>query len=432
MRFAPPRGTRDFYPDDMRIRNWIFSTWRTCALAYGFEEYDGPIIESEDLYTVKSGEEIVSQLYNFTDKGGRRVAIRPEMTPTMARMIGAQGSRLPRPIKWFAIVQCFRYERMSLGRKREHYQWNLDIVGIRRVTAEAELLAVALDALQRLGIPLESIVVKVNHKGIPEALLESLEIPEEKRQHVLSIIDKQGKESEATLRDMCGALELSKGAIEEIFTLFRVSTFDMLGESIVKSQKAQAALEDLHGLFDCLGAYGIETYCRFTPTIVRGLPYYTGIVFECFDRAGKFRAIFGGGRYDRLLELFGAKDTPAVGLGFGDIVLRELLEARGCLPRLTKEVDFFIVPYSEAERSAAIQLAQALRKQGMCVDVMLETKKLKRALTDADRSGARYAVLLLPDELKDRMVRLRRMSTGVEEQIPLDAAVLAAKAMTTG
>lgn len=421
MRFAPPKGTRDFYPEEMRIRTWIFSTWRTCALAYGFEEYDGPIIEDEALYTLKSGEEILSQLYTFTDKGGRRIALRPEMTPTMARMIAAEGSKLARPIKWFAIAQCFRYERMSLGRKREHYQWNLDIVGTREVTAEAEVIAVALEALGRLGIPGEEVVVRINHKGIIEALFDSLEIPGEKRAPLSGIIDKHGKEPESALREMCAALDIPAAAVEEIFSLFRLSGLDSARRLAARTPAGVSAVDELERLFGFLGDYGVAGCCRFVPSVVRGLPYYTGIVFECFDRQGRFRAIFGGGRYDRLLELFGAKESPAVGLGFGDVVVREMLEARGALPHFKKELDFFIIPYSEAERATAIGLAQRLRRQGHRVDMTLEIRKLKRALTDAARSGARHALMLLPEELKERSVRMRSLATGEEQTVSIDA-----------
>jgi histidyl-tRNA synthetase len=417
MQFGPPRGTRDFYPEDMRMRNWLFGIWRETALRYGFEEYDGPVLESEELYVLKSGEEILSQLYNFSDKGGRRVALRPEMTPTMARMIGARGGRLTRPIKWFAIVQCFRYERMSLGRKREHYQWNLDIVGIKEVTAEAELIAAALDALSALGIDLGEVVVRISHRGILQALLESLELPREKWPGVFGVIDKHGKESEDVLRAMLVSLGITHDTTQCIFRLFEVRDIGEMAGLLSGSEGSSAAVKEVDTLFRLLEGYGIKEYCEFAPTIVRGLPYYTGIVFECFDREGRFRAIFGGGRYDHLLDMFGAEGSPSVGLGFGDVVVGEIVNARRSVPAFSKYIDYFIIPYSDAERSQAISLAQELRRLGSRVDMPLEIRRLKRALADADRAGARDAILVVPEELRDTKVIVRHMASGEEEKV---------------
>ena len=420
MLVGPPRGTRDFYPDDMRIRNWLFNTWREMALRYGFEEYDGPVLESEELYIQKSGEEILSQLYNFVDKGGRRVALRPEMTPTMARMIGAKGGGLARPVKWFAIVQCFRYERMSLGRKREHYQWNLDIIGVNEVTAEAELIAAALDTIAALGIDQDTVVVKISHRGILEALLQSLDIPKGKWSSLFAVIDKHGKEPDTVLHSMCRSIEISDATINRLFRLFEVNGLEELERIFPAMGGGCKAVEDVRTLFGHLKNYGVDTHCQFSPTIVRGLPYYTGIVFESFDREGRFRALFGGGRYDHLLDMFGAKDSPAVGLGFGDVVACEIANFQKAVPDFQREIDYFIIPYSDEERCHAIVLAKELRRAGKRVDMALEIKRLKKALSDAHRTGARNAILLLPEELRERKVILRNMSSGQEDRIPLE------------
>lgn len=418
MQGSPPRGMRDFYPDQMRTRNWLFSRWRESASRYGFEEYSSSVVEQEELFVLKSGEEIVSQLFNFTDKGGRRVALRPEMTPTFARMIAAKGGALAKPLKWFSIAQCFRYERMSKGRKREHYQWNLDVVGVPEVTAEAELLAVALDALEGLGLSAKDVVVRISHRGLMGAVLEGLDIPQESWTGVLGVIDKRGKESDETLWKLMKAQDVPEPAIRDLFSMLDAKTFDPFYELLEARGLSTASVEELRTLFGYLEAYGIRDYCEFSPSIVRGLPYYTGIVFECFDREGKFRAVFGGGRYDNLLELFGAGPLPSAGLGFGDVVIQEILLEKGLLPGLSRRIDFFLVPFSEEERVAAFRTVQRLRKQGFYSDLMLNPKKLKGALREGARLRAKRVVLLLPDELKQDLLVLRDLESGQEERIP--------------
>jgi histidyl-tRNA synthetase len=418
MQGLPPRGMRDFYPDQMRTRNWLFSRWRESAIRYGFEEYSSSVVEQEELFILKSGEEIVSQLFNFTDKGGRRVALRPEMTPTFARMIAAKGGALAKPLKWFSIAQCFRYERMSKGRKREHYQWNLDLVGVPEVTAEAELLAVALDALEGLGLSGKDVVVRISHRGLLGAVLEALDIPQESWTGVFGIIDKRGKESDETLWKLMEAQGVPEASIRALFCLLEEKGFDPFYELLLQKGLPTASVEDLRALFDYLGAYGVGDYCEFSPSIVRGLPYYTGIVFECFDREGKYRAIFGGGRYDNLLELFGAGPLPSAGLGFGDVVIQEILQEKGLLPGLSRRIDFFLVPFSQEERAQAICTVQQLRKQGFCSDLVLNAKKLKGALREGARLRANRVVLLLPEELKQGLLVLRDLESGQEERIP--------------
>ena len=418
MQGSPPRGMRDFYPDQMRNQNWLFSRWRASAMRYGFEEYNSAVVEHEELFVLKSGEEIVSQLFNFVDKGGRRVTLRPEMTPTFARMIAAKGGALPKPLKWFSVAQCFRYERMSKGRKREHYQWNLDIVGVPEVTAEAELLAAALDALEGLGLSAEDVVVRISHRGLMGAVLEGLGVPEEVRTGVLGVIDKRGKESEGILRERMEALGVPQDTVRALFAMLDEKRFDAFTNLLREQGLPTESVEDLETLFGYLEACGILDYCEFSPSIVRGLPYYTGIVFECFDRGGKFRAVFGGGRYDNLFELFGAGPLPSVGLGFGDVVIQELLRERQLLPALSRRIDFFLIPYSEVERAQAFRAAQRLRKLGFHADLVLGAKKLKGALREGARLGAKQVVLLLPEEGKQGLLVLRDLESGKEERIP--------------
>ncbi len=417
MQGSPPRGMRDFYPEQMRIQNWLFSHWRESAHRYGFEEYNSSVVEQEELFVLKSGEEIVSQLFNFEDKGGRRVTLRPEMTPTFARMIAAKGGALAKPLKWFSVAQCFRYERMSRGRKREHYQWNLDVVGVPEVTAEAELLAVALDALEGLGLTAKDVAVRISHRGLMGAVLEALGVPPERWAGVFGVIDKRGKESEGQLWKLMEAQEVPETTIRTLFSMLDEKTIDPFSALLEEKGLSTEPVEDLRTLFGYLEAYGIQEYCEFAPSIVRGLPYYTGIVFECFDRGGKFRAVFGGGRYDNLLERFGAGALPSAGLGFGDVVIQEILQDKGLLPGLPRRVDFFLVPYSRDERGQAFRTVQHLRKKGFCSDLMLNAKKLKGALREGARLGAKRVVLLLPEELEQGLLVLRDLEAGEEERI---------------
>lgn len=416
---GPPRGMRDFYPEDVRLRNWLFSLWREVSESFGFQEYDGPVVESEELYIRKSGEEIVGQLYNFEDKGGRRLALRPEMTPTLARMIIARGSSLPKPIKWFSIPQCFRYERMSKGRRREHYQWNLDIVGVEEPTAEAEVIAAAIEFLKRVGLTHDDVVVLLSNRRLLSALLKSKGLPQEKFPDVCLVIDKKGKVSDADLHAMLVDIGLSEAMIANLFDVLRIESLDDAERVLKASAAPLTPLEETRKVLECLSYFGFEQFCRFDISIVRGLLYYTGPVFEFFDADRKFRAICGGGRYDNLLESYGGERVSAVGLGFGDVVVTEVLADKGLLPDFSSGLDYAVIPFSEDQRKVATEIAQSLRSQGRTVTMSLETKKLRKALSDADRAGATKVIIVAPDELAAAKVVLRDMKSGEERAIPI-------------
>jgi len=419
MIFGPPRGMRDFYPEDLRLRNWLFQLWRDVSESFGFEEYDGPVVESEELYVRKSGEEIVAQLYNFEDKGGRRLALRPEMTPTLARMIIAKGASLPRPIKWFSIPQCFRYERMSRGRKREHYQWNLDIVGVEEPTAEAEVIAAAVEFMRRVGLGRNDFRVFLSNRRLLAALLRSKGLPDDKFADVCLVIDKKTRETESSLREMMREIGLSDEMTEGVFGVLRIQTLEEAERTLAEANAPLHALDETRNLLESLSHYGVVEFCQFDISVVRGLLYYTGPVFEFFDVDRKFRAICGGGRYDNLLESYGGPKVTAVGLGFGDVVICELLADKGLLPEFKRKIEFVVIPFCDRERKAAIELSQSLRAKGRRVSIMLETKKLKKALADADRAGAQKVVIVAPDELAVGKVVVRDMTTGHEKAVPI-------------
>lgn len=415
-----PRGTRDFYPDELRLRAWLFEHFRAVARGFGFEEVDAPIVEHADLFTRKAGEEIVEQLYHFV-LHERRLALRPEMTPSIARMVIARQGSLRLPLRWYAITQNWRYERMTRGRKREHYQWNMDVWGEPTVAAEAELLA-ALDAFfRRVGLGADAVRIRLNSRALLEETLRAGALRErpEAFAPLCVVIDKIGKiGTDAVIEqlvDTKGEIRLDPSAARAVVDGLALKDLD---EAARLAPADSRAVADLRRVFELAAAYGFADRLVFDASIVRGLAYYTGIVFEGFDTSGQLRAVCGGGRYDRLAETLGGPAIPAVGFGFGDVVIAELLADRGLLPTLAREIDAVVFAFSDAERPAAIRLAQRLRADGRTVELAFATK-LKRALQDADRGGAREIWLIGPDELARGVARVRRLAGGEERDEPL-------------
>ena len=418
MNLAPLRGTRDFFPDDMRLRNWLFAHFRDAARKFAFEEYDAPILELEELYIRKAGEEITGQLYNFEDKGGRRVTLRPEMTPSLARLILQKGGALTLPAKWFSIPQCWRYERTTRGRRREHYQWNVDIFGVPGVTAEAELLAVLVTFFRQLGLGPQDLEIRISNRKLLQSVLDSLGVPDEKFAPVCVLVDKLEKLPREAIEQDMQALGLTDTIVDRIIETLSLKSLDELDN--VLSEKYEV-IDELRGLFRLGEQYGIADWLSFDASIVRGLAYYTGTVFEAFDRGVNLRAICGGGRYDRLLSTFGGNDIPACGFGFGDVVIVELLKEKNRLPEFTPEIDDLVCPFSEDLRGPAMQIASRLREQGRVVDLVLEDKKIKWIFKHADRNGASRVILIAPDEWSRGEVRVKNLKTGEESNLSPDA-----------
>ena len=413
----PPKGTRDFPPEEMRVRNWLFGHFREVARAFGFDEFDAPVLETEDLYVRKAGEEITQQLYNFEDKGGRRVALRPELTPSFARLILQQGKSLALPAKWFAVGQCWRYERMTRGRRREHYQWNMDIVGVEGVEAEAELLAAITTFFARLGITSEDVGIKVSSRKVLQAVLARFDVPEESFAPVCVVVDKIEKLPREKVVEELAALGVDEGAIDGILAAMELRS---VGDLETLLGEDSDAVSDLKTLFSHAEAYGYADWLVFDASVVRGLSYYTGVVFEGFDRAGELRAICGGGRYDRLLSALGGEDRPMVGFGFGDAVIMELVNDKGLLPKHLQSgaVDDLVYPMSAELRPAAMAIAAKLRASGRAVDLVLEDgKKPKWAFKHADRAGAKRVVLLGEKEWEEGMVRVKDLETREETDV---------------
>ena len=388
------RGTRDFYPEDMRIRNWLFDNFQSAARSHGFEEYDSPVLEHEELYTRKQGEEITQQLYNFEDKGGRKVALRPEMTPSLARMVMARAGALPTPIKWFSIPQCWRYERTQRGRGREHYQWNVDIWGSDAIQADAELLSVLVSFFEGVGLNADDLVIRISSRKVLEEVLGSLGISGDAFAATCIIVDKMDKLPAETVEQQLSEQGLNSDAIAAIQSTLGLSDLDSLASALGEGSEAVA---ELATLFDLVDAYGISDWVAFDASVVRGLAYYTGPVFEAHDRAGKLRAICGGGRYDRLLSSLGGNDMPATGFGFGDMVIMELLNEKGLVPELPSGNQDIVISIDENLRSAAMSVATKLRASGRLVDLVLEDKRMKWAFRHAERTGAQRLVMVLRD-----------------------------------
>ena len=413
----PPKGTRDFPPEEMRVRNWLFGHFRDVARSFGFDEFDAPVLETEELYVRKAGEEITQQLYNFEDKGNRRVALRPELTPSFARLILQQGKSLALPAKWFAVGQCWRYERMTRGRRREHYQWNMDIVGVEGVEAEAELLAAITTFFARLGITSDDVGLKISSRKVLQAVLARFDVSEENFAPVCVVVDKIDKLPREKVVEELEALGVDASAIDGILAAMELRSIEDL-EALLSADAD--AVAELRRLFSLADAYGYADWLVFDASVVRGLSYYTGVVFEGFDRAGELRAICGGGRYDKLLSALGGEDRPMVGFGFGDAVIMELVNDRGLLPESLKkgDVDDLVFPMSAELRPAAMALAARLRASGRAVDLVIEDgKKPKWAFKHAERSGAKRVVLLGEKEWENGMVRVKNLETREEEDV---------------
>jgi histidyl-tRNA synthetase len=400
-------GFRDFLPNDCAARNYIFARWREVARRYGFVEWEGPVLEPTDLYRKKSGAEIVDQLFNFVDKGEREVALRPELTPTLARVVAAHEREFKKPLKWFSIGQFFRYEKQQRGRLREHFQLNCDIMGEDSPNADVDLVALCIDVLRALGLTERDFVVRVSDRAFWTDFLRAKSVPGERWEEFLHVIDKSEREP----RDKTAA-KLGKLA-ESVFEIFGTG----------------GSNEKLDRLVEGLRTRGLAEFVDVDVRIVRGLAYYTGIVFEVFDRAGKLRALAGGGRYDNLVAQLsdGAVSMPALGFAMGDVVLGELINetphAREAMQKAIeagRKIDIYIVMAKEERRADALAAIQQLRDRGWRVDYPLTPAKVARQFQAAEDLGASLA-LLYGDEWPQ--VAVKNLATGDQELISKDSLI---------
>ena len=409
----PVKGTRDFFPDEMRLRNWLFEVWRNVSEQAGFEEYDTCVLEHEELYVRKTGDEISKQLYSFEDKGGRRLSLRPEMTPSLARLVLQQEKSLSFPIKWFSMPQCFRYERMTKGRRREHFQWNADIIGQHEVVAEAEILMLLISACESMGLSTNDFRVFINDRRILNAILSQINVPQVLHSEVMVIMDKRDKIPPEALSKMLEEMRMTTKQVGQLNEYLSKSDLEELRENLKNTE----GIEELQHLMKLMETAGYKNYLQFDISIVRGLSYYTGAVFEVNSPEKQHRAICGGGRYDSLLSTYGGETVPAVGFGFGDVVVLDVLKELKRFPELPRKLDYTIIPFANEQIGTALKIAGELRLQGLTVDCNFSMKKMKKMMQQAHESGAAKAILLFPDELSDDKVVIRDMQ--LHEQKPV-------------
>ncbi len=412
-------GFRDFYPDELALKNHIFATWREVARRYGFQEYDGPPLEPLELYTDKSGAEIVQQLYAFEDKGGRKVALRPEMTPTLARMVGAHAQALKKPIRWFSIPQLFRYERQQRGRLREHFQLNMDMLGEASPLADAELIAAAIDIMRAFGFGPADVQARVSDRRGLRTLLLGRGLTEAQLPTAFEVIDKNERVPQEALAEILAKVGIARREASIVFEVANLRSIETVTAALAKVEGGEEAGEPLRQAVGALEAMGLGEFIAVDLTIVRGLAYYTGIVFELFDTGKSLRAICGGGRYDGLLKALGGVDLPALGFGMGDVVLGELLKERGPADQASTKLDAFLIAVSGEDVAPLLKLAHQLRDRGVAVEYGLRPAAIRKQLELAAARGAPRAVIVGPDERAAGEVVVRDLKAGKEQRVPI-------------
>jgi len=413
-------GFREFYPEDLSRRNHIFRLWRQTAGAYGFAEYDAPVLEPLDLYKTKSGDEIEGQLFSFTDKGGREVALRPEMTPTVCRLVGAKASALKRPIKWYSIAEFYRYERMQKGRGRCFFQFNADIFGEPGPEAEIELIALLTQCLCSFGLTEQDFYVRLSDRNLWFYYLEALGLDEVRIRAVLGAVDKFEKMGDDAFKAYAEQFgELEAGLKAKVLEFLQIKSLPALEAVLapIGGEKLAARLGDWRKLMGGLAAMGLERFVEVDLGVVRGLAYYTGFVFEAFDRKGELRALAGGGRYDDLVQKLGGPALPAVGFAIGDMTFALLLEQRGLMPTFVQAPDVYCVIGGEAERRAAFADIQALRAMGYRVDYPLKEVAFGKQFKTASDSGAKLALIYGAEELAKGIVKIRDLGDRTESEV---------------
>lgn len=423
-------GFREFYPEDFSRRQHIFRLWRQSAHAYGFQEYDAPVLEPLELYTTKSGDEIEGQLFSFTDKGGRDVSLRPEMTPTVCRLVGAKAGALKRPIKWFSIAEFYRYERAQKGRLRAFNQFNADIFGEAGPEAEIELIALLVQCMTGFGLTKDDFYVRLSDRDLWFFYLEALGFDDTQSRGLLGAIDRYEKMGDDAFK---GYVE-AHGALDEarkqrVLAFLQIKSLGELEAALASfaSEKLNARLADWRKVLGGLAAMGLSDFVSVDLAVVRGLAYYTGFVFEAFDRKGDLRALAGGGRYNDLIKKLGYADLPAVGFAIGDVTTGLLLEQRGLTPAFVNAPDLYAVIGGEAERAAAFADIRALRAAGWRVDYPLKDLAFGKQFKAAAEAGAKLALIYGGDELAKGVVKIRDMTDRSEREVPRDQVVTAVR-----
>jgi histidyl-tRNA synthetase len=414
----PVKGTRDFFPEDMSFRQWLYANIREASERFGYQEYDGPFLELIDLYAAKSGEELVKkQSFVFEDRGGEMVALRPELTPSLARMVASKSKALPRPIRWWSFGPFWRYERPQRGRSREFFQWNIDLLGIESPEADAEIVAAGAEFLRGVGLSSDVVKILVNDRRLAETQLDEIGIGAERRPLVFRLIDR---------RDRMSPDKWTEWSLEEGLNQQELKAL----QKLLDDQEAWKNSAPLQRFFDAAKALGVSDYVAYDPTVIRGLDYYTGTVFEARDSDGKFRAIFGGGRYDDLVAAVGGDRVPGTGFAMGDMVIRLVLEQYGAAPSpSSRPSEILITTFDESSLMTTLELAAEFRAEGIPAEWYPAPDKLAKQLKYADRVGARVAIILGPDEIAAGKVTVRNLVSGEQQTVSRGEAAAFAKEM---
>lgn len=410
-----PKGTRDFYPEDMRRQNHLFDVWRRACLDFGFEEYEGPTFEHLELFTEKSGQEIVTQLYNFKDKGDREIALRPEMTPTLARMVNQKGNSLKLPLRWFSIPRLFRYEKAQRGRLREFFQLNMDIIGCETIAGEVDLLSAIIGMMKAFGLSSADFSIHVSSRRLLSEFLDGQGVAADKKNSVYAALDKRAKIGPEAFRELLLKEGLAGANIDSIEAFFGCKSLADL-KPYLTAPDGGAGIKELEQLFAYMDALGYTEFVSLDLSVVRGLAYYTGVVFEVYDKAVGLRAVAGGGRYDNLLASLGGIPQTGVGFGMGDVVLAELLKEKSLMPAGREPLDWYLVDVAPGEdklpKPALLQLAQRLRADGRRVGYALSGEKFKKQMTQANDQGAEKVLFFGSDKATGDQFEVKDLKTG--------------------
>lgn len=418
----PVQGTRDFFPEEMMKRNWLFDMWRHIAESFAFKQYDASVVEHAALYTRKGGDDIVNEGYYF-EKDDVKLALRPEMTPSLARMVMQRWPSETPPLKWFSIPQCWRYETTARGRKREHYQWNCDILGGDVVNGEVEVFNIIVTFLKQIKLTSDDIVIKVSNRKILQKLLNDMNVPDDKFARTCILIDKMNKMSREDLTQcLYDEIGLTKENVDKIYKITSVRNISEL-ESFLGSD--DSTFIEMKEIFDIVDKLGISSWIQLDLSVIRGLSYYTGIVFEGFFKNSQLqRAVFGGGRYDNLLKSYGFHEqVSAIGFGFGDVVILDVLQELKLLPSFEIENEYVIVPFNKDYLYAAHLVANKLREKGKIVDVVCKNGEIKNQFNYANKKNASYVIMIAPDEWKENKTCVKNMKLSQSEsnkQITID------------
>lgn len=403
------KGARDFYPKDLALRNWLFAKWRGVARNFGYEEIDGPNIESFDLFSAKSGEELVNQqMYTLEDRDGNKLGIRPEITPTYARMVAKKQGELVFPLKWMMFGEVWRYEKPQTGRSRDFWQWELNLVGGDETLTDAEVLVVAAKSLEAIGVTSDDVVFRINDRRFMQQKLGSFGITNDQYDVVRKIIDKKEKVSDEDFVELLIKANLDANQVQKLKSFLDNPNYN--------------EFEPLKKLFSILESYGVSDFVKYDPIIVRGITYYTGMVFECFDKKKELRSIFGGGRFDDLVETFGGGKVPAVGFAMGDVVITELLKRLNKLPVLeSSPTKILVTIFSENLLEESIKVLRVLRENNINTELYSDQNaKLEKQLKYADKKQIPYVIIIGQDEIGKNLVTLKNLLTKEQRQVTIN------------